>query len=295
VRIGIAGTGRMGRAFAERLTECGRTVAVWNRTADKAQPLVDAGAARAASPAELVAMADAIITVVTDAAALDDIYGGADGLLSGSGGGKLFIEMSTVRPQTQIRLAGTVRSAGHAFVECAVSGSVGPARQGKLIGLIGGEAADVERARPVLDQLCRRVETIGPVGSGASAKLAVNLPLVVYFQALGEAYALCRHLGRDPAWLVDLLADTSGGPNILKARGAAFAEALGGGNPAPAFGVDAIVKDLRTMVEEGEGRGIGLPLTELTLDLFEDASASGWAGRDGTTLAAYWPDRVKAE
>jgi 3-hydroxyisobutyrate dehydrogenase len=102
---------------------------------------------------------------------------------------------------------------------------------------------------------------------------------------------LCRHVGRDPAWLVDLLADTSGGPNLLKARGPAIAQALAGGDPAPAFGVDGIIKDLRTMIEEGKARGTDLPMAGLALGIYEEAAASGWAGRDGATLAAYWPAR----
>jgi len=283
----------MGRALAERLMEGGHEIVVWNRTTAKATPVVEAGARLAETPAQLTADVEVAITCVTDAAALRAVFDGPSGLLSGAATGKLFIEMSTVQPATQIALADSVRRSGAAFVECAVSGSVGPARQGKLIGLVGGEPDDVARARPVLELLCRRIEPIGPVGSGASIKLAVNLPLVLYFQALGEAYALCRHVGRDPAWLVDLLSDTSGGPNLLKARGPAIAEALAGGDPPPAFGVDSIIKDLRTMVAEAGARDVELPMAELALRIYEEASASGWAGRDGATLAAYWPNRGK--
>jgi 3-hydroxyisobutyrate dehydrogenase len=292
MRIGIIGTGRMGRALVERLMECGHEIVIWNRTVAKTAPLVEAGACLAETPAELASRSDLIITCVTDATALDSVFDGPSGLLAGNVAGKVFVEMSTVRPATQIALAARV-GAGAAFVECAVSGSVGPARQGKLIGLVGGRPEDIARAQPVLEQLCRRVEVVGPVGTGASVKLAVNLPLVLYFQALGEAYTLCRHIGRDPGWLVDLLADTSGGPNLLKARGPAFAQALAGGEPQPAFGVDSIIKDLRTMVAEGETRSVDLPMATLALHIYEEASASGWAGRDGATLAAYWPNRHK--
>jgi 3-hydroxyisobutyrate dehydrogenase len=283
----------MGRALAERLMEGGHEIVVWNRTTAKATPVVEVGARLAETPAQLTAEVEVVIICLTDAVALRAVFDVPSGLLSNGVTGKLFIEMSTVQPATQIALADSVRRSGAAFVECAVSGSVGPARQGKLIGLVGGEPDDVARARPVLELLCRRIEPIGPVGSGASIKLAVNLPLVLYFQALGEAYALCRHVGRDPAWLVDLLSDTSGGPNLLKARGPAIAEALAGGDPPPAFGVDSIVKDLRTMVAEAGARDVELPMTELALRIYEEASASGWAGRDGATLAAYWPNRGK--
>ena len=293
MRIGVVGMGRMGRAIAERLMECGHVVVVWNRTIDKATPVVEAGGRLAETRAQLATEVDLVVTCVTDAAALRGVFEGPSGLLSGAIAGKLFVEMSTVQPAAQVALAERVRGGAAAHVECAVSGSVGPARQGKLIGLVGGEPGDVARTRPVLERLCRRIEVVGPVGAGASVKLAVNLPLVLYFQALGEAYALCRHLGRDPAWLVDLLSDTSGGPNLLKARGPAIAQALAGGDPPPAFGVDSIVKDLRTMVAEGGARGVSLPMAELALRIYEEAGASGWAGRDGATLAAYWPGRGK--
>jgi 3-hydroxyisobutyrate dehydrogenase len=283
--------GRMGRAMGERLMECGHDVVVWNRTPEKAAQLAQAGAIQAKSPAELTAAADVIITVVTDAAALNSVFGGPSGLLTGDIAGKLFIEMSTVRPDTQVGLSKKVRKAGAAYIECAVSGSIGPARQGKLVGLAGGEPDEFERARSVLENLCRRIEHVGPVGAGASVKLAVNLPLVLYFQALGEAYSLCRHVGRDPAWFIDLMSDTSGGPNLLKARGPAIAQALGGGDPPPAFGVDVAIKDMQTMLAEGEARGFKLPITEATLGIYEEASRKGWAGRDGATLAAYWPSR----
>ena len=100
--------------------------------------------------------------------------------------------MSTVRPETEKALAAEVGAKGAALIECPVGGTVGPAMEGKLFGFVGGEASDVERARPILDDLCRRVEHVGAVGAGASVKLAINLPLLVYYQALGEALSLCR-------------------------------------------------------------------------------------------------------
>src|SRR5207244_5197440 len=107
-------------------------------------------------------------------------------------------------------------------------------------GLMGAEPADAARAKPILEQLCRRLEHCGPVGSGAVMKLTINMPLMIYWQALGEALALCRPLGLDPARIMDLLADTSGGPNVLKARGACLRELPTGGDAGPVtFNVDS--------------------------------------------------------
>src|SRR6202012_5948147 len=152
-----------------------------------------------------------VITILTDAEAIAAVYHGASGLLAGDVRGKLFIEMSTVQPQTEVALAGEVRGREAAFVECPVGGSTGPARQGKLIGLMGAEPADAARASPILDQLCRRLEHFGPGGAGEITKFPLNMPLMIYWQALGEALALCRPLGLEPEHVMELLSDTSGG------------------------------------------------------------------------------------
>src|ERR671937_1773851 len=294
MQIGIAGIGKMGAAIAQRLMEVGHTVTVWNRSADKLKPLVAAGAAVAATPAELASKSEIVITILTDAAAIDAVYGGASGLLEGNVRGKLFIEMSTVRPQTQLALAAKVRAKGAALVECPVGGSTAPAQQGKLIGLMGAEPADAARARPILEQLCRRLEHCGPIGSGSVMKLTINMPLMIYWQALGEALALCRPLGLDPARIMDLLADTSGGPNVLKVRGAGVAQMLKGGDGGPVtFDVDSAVKDLRTMLAEGKARGVELPLTATTLGCYEETKRNVSGAAEVSTVSVYWANRAK--
>jgi 3-hydroxyisobutyrate dehydrogenase len=294
MQIGIAGIGKMGAAIAQRLMEVGHTVTVWNRSADKLKPLVAAGAAVAATPAELASKSEVVTTILTDAAAIDAVYGGASGLLEGNVRDKLFIEMSTVRPQTQLALAAKVRAKGAALVECPVGGSTAPAQQGKLIGLMGAEPADAARARPILEQLCRRLEHCGPVGSGSVMKLTINMPLMIYWQALGEALALCGPLGLDPARIMDLLADTSGGPNVLKVRGAGVAQMLKGGDAGPVtFDVDSAVKDLRTMVAEGKARGVELPLTATTLGCYEETKRNVSGAAEVSTVSVYWANRAK--
>jgi 3-hydroxyisobutyrate dehydrogenase len=294
MQIGIAGIGKMGAAIAQRLLEVGHEVAVWNRSAGKLQALRDAGASVAATPAELAKTSDAVITILTDAAAIDAVYNGPAGLLAGDVRGKLFIEMSTVRPQAEVALAEKVRAKGAALVECPVGGSTGPARQGKLIGLMGGEPADAARARPILEQLCRRLEHCGPVGSGAVMKLTINMPLMIYWQALGEALALCRPLGLDPARIMDLLSDTSGGPNVLKVRGAGVADMLKGGDGGPVtFDIDSAIKDLRTMLGEGKARGLELPLVQKALACYEEAKGKVSGAAEVSAVSVYWANRGK--
>lgn len=292
MEIGIAGVGRMGTAIAERLMEIGHTVTVWNRSRDKTAPLAQAGARVVDHPAELAAAVEAVITILTDAAAIEAVYSGPSGLLSAPLAGKLIIEMSTVRPQTERALAAKVAARGGTFVECPVGGTTGPARQGKLLGLMGGEAVDAARARPILEALCRRLEHIGPVGAGSTMKLAINLPLLVSWQAFGEALALCHDVGLDPTRLLDLFADTAGGTNSLKVRGPHLAQMLATGEASPStFAIDTCRKDLRTMLEEGRARGIDLPLTARALDGYDEASREHWGARDAGAMSVYWVNR----
>lgn len=294
MNIGIAGLGKMGSAIGTRLIGQGHKLAVWNRTAAKTKPLTDAGAVAAVSPAELARQVEAVITILTDAKAIDTVYGGASGLLSGDVAGKLFIDMSTVRPETTKALAAKVKAKGAAFLECPVGGTTGPARDGKLIGFAGGEPADFERAKPLLQQLCRRLEHCGPVGAGASMKLAINLPLLVYWRAFAEAMSLCRHLGKDPAWFIDVFSDTSGGTNALRSRGPALALAIGGQEPGPTtFDVDSIRKDLRTMLEEGKALGRDLPLVARALELYDDAARAGAGSKDVANVLTYWLNQAR--
>jgi len=293
VKLGVVGIGRMGAAIAGRLLGLGHEVAVWNRTAEKARALAAAGAHVAATPAELAARSDIVISILSNAEAISRAYEGANGLLSGDVSGKLFIEMSTVRPETERSLAGKVKAKGGALIDCPVGGTVGPARDGKLFGFAGGDAADVARARPVLEQMCRRIEHVGPVGAGASMKLAINLPLMVFWQSFGEALSLCAPLGIDPARLMDIFADTSGGPNMLKGRGPAIAAALSGKDiGAPTFDVDSVRKDLRTMIEEAASLGASLPVASRALECFDEAAREGLGARDGISLPVRWAKRA---
>jgi 3-hydroxyisobutyrate dehydrogenase len=282
----------MGAAVATRLKEVGHTITVWNRSVDKTKALADAGAGVANSPAQLAGKVDVVITIITDAAAIDAVYSGPSGLLAGDVKGKLFIEMSTVRPEAEVVLAAKVRAKGAAFVECPVGGTTGPALQGKLIGLMGAEPADAARAKPILDQLCRRLEHCGPVGAGMTMKLTINMPLMIYWQALGEALALCKPLGLDPERVIDLLADTSGGPNVLKARGPVVAKLLKGGDSGlVTFDLASGLKDVRTMLAEGKARGIDLPLVAATLACFEEATGKGLGDKEVAVHSVYWANR----
>ena len=282
----------MGSSIAQRLMSLGHEVGVWNRNSARTKPLVDAGARPFASPAALLEGCETVIVMLLDDMASEAVYRGSDGILKSKLAGKLVIDMSTVRPDTMMSVGMSVMQQGAAFVECPVGGSTGPAKDGKLFGLVGGEQADVTRAMPLLEQLCRRIEHVGALGSGATLKLAVNLPLLVYWQALGEALTICKPLNLPADRLIDILSDTAGTPTAMKGRGAVIAKVLGG---APlgetAFGIRAAKKDLATAVQFAASIRAELPVAASALACFEEAEAAGLGEADATAVSTRWPQR----
>lgn len=293
MKVGVCGTGRMGASIAERLIAVGHEVAVWNRDAAKTKPLIEAGAKAFASPAALAEGCDVTIVMLLNDAATEAVYRGANGLLKANLHGRLLIDMSTIQPDTMISVGNAATQLGAAFVECPVGGSKVPAKEGKLFGFVGGTDADVARAKPLLEQLCRRIEHVGPLGAGATLKLAVNLPLLVYWQALGESLTICKPLNLPPERLIDILSDTAGAPAAMKGRGAVIAKVLGG---APlgetAFGITAAKKDLATAVQFAASHHAELPVAKSALACFEEAEAAGLGEADATTVSVRWSSRT---
>jgi len=295
MKIGIAGTGRMGTAIAQRLLERGHQVRAWNRTVDNAHDARAAGAKWAPTLRELVNNSEVVISFLLDNEAVEHVYLGTNGLLTGQVEGRLFIDMSTVSPGAHGRIAPAMASRSAAFVECAVSGSIPTARSGTLVGFAGGEASAFARAQPLLADLCRRVEHVGPLGAGERMKLAANLLLTVFWQALGEALMLVDLSTMDAARAIDLLADSNIGAGILRMRAPQIVAALNGdASGAAAFDVDTMRKDLRYMGEEAAAHGSSLPLANRTLECFDRASQEGGGDVDSVAYPAYWIARQKA-
>ncbi len=294
MQIGVAGLGAMGSAIAARLLEVGHQVTVWNRTAAKTKPLADAGAKVVDSPGAVAAMSESIITILTDGAAIEAVYNGASGLLFGDVKGKLFIEMSTVPPSVETALAPKVRDKGAVFVECPVGGSTTPARQGKLLGLMGAEPADAARARPILEQLCRKVEHCGPVGAGSSMKLAINLPLMIGWQAYAEAFAIARDVGWEPKRLIDLFVESNGANNGFKMRADMIVAMMENRDPgATTFSIANAVKDLKTMVAAGTAKGADMPAAKAALAALEKANNEGLGAFDASRQTVFWSSKSR--
>ncbi|MGQ0563717.1 MAG: NAD(P)-dependent oxidoreductase [Gemmobacter sp.] len=278
--IGIAGTGRMGTAFARRLIETGHSVQVWNRSPERMAAAVAAGAQ--AVDLSVIAACDAVLLSLTDAAASRAVLGD----LSRAGlTGRLVVEMSTLLPAGAEAIGEMAAEAGADFVHCPVGGTVAPALKGQLLGLAGGTRAAVGRARHVLDQLCRRVEHLGTPGAAARMKLAVNLPLALYWQTLGESLALLRGAGVPHDLAISLIADSSAGPTVLKNRAQVVVDTLAGTDQPGTFDIEGLLKDLRLALTLAVAEGAALPLAVAAEPRYRAALDAGLGGFDGASLA----------
>jgi 3-hydroxyisobutyrate dehydrogenase len=279
-RVGLVGTGRMGTAMGERILAAGHPLTVYNRTAERARSLVDAGALRADRLEDVTAGSDVVLTVLTDDDAVDDVY---SGLLVGSAKGTLFVESSTVRASTITRLDRRVRTAGGRLVDAPLGGPPPAARAGHLMVFAGGDAGDVDRARPIFNAYARRVDHLGPVGAGITMKLVLMAPMGVFFAALGESLAIGAQSGLDRAAMLSVILDSQVAPPALRDRAARLLEA-----DLPAnFEVAGVRKDLQAIVGTGQDVGVPMSVAAAALGLYAGATAAGFGERDLVHIVDY--------
>ncbi|HET9148045.1 MAG TPA: NAD(P)-dependent oxidoreductase [Acetobacteraceae bacterium] len=286
MRVGMIGLGRMGGAMARRLLDRGHEVAGWNRTLERARDIP--GLSVMASPSAVAGAAEIIIVMLLDEHASRAVYHGENGLLAAGLAGRTIIDMSTLRPDTMAALERDVQGQGGGFAACPVGGTVGPARNGTLLGLLGADPAMRGRVKPLLADLCDRIQEFDTVGAAAAMKLAINLPLLVFFQALGEAAVIARAQNVPPERFIEIMSGGVGSPPALKGRAAAVIAAMHGEEAGePAFSLEAVEKDLRLMDEEGEHIGYSLRTVKAVRSMVHEAVREGWEGRDLASLAAF--------
>jgi 3-hydroxyisobutyrate dehydrogenase-like beta-hydroxyacid dehydrogenase len=287
-RVAVIGTGRMGAAMVGRLRGASFDVVVYNRTTAKATDMAERFAASVApTPREAVEGADAVLVSLADDAALRDTYGGNDGIITGLRSGTVIAEASTVTPETVKELAARVRDAGGEFLDAPVSGSVSTVEQGGLTIMVGGDAAALERVRPVLAALATRIVLLGPVGSGAVMKLAVNSVVFALNGALAEALVLAEQAGLDREMAYDVLAGSAVGAPFVQYKRAAF---LTPDKTPVAFSLDLVAKDLDLVVELADSVNAPMPQSRTNRDVVEQAVAAGLGHADMSSVAKYLRD-----
>lgn len=283
---GIVGTGNMGRPIAEHLSEVGETLVLWNRTPEKAQGVPNSTVAP--TPRDVAMASDIILSILANDTALHTAYHGPGGLLEADLTGKTIVELCTTSPQTVEALEQAVVARGGLFVECPVSGNVVPARSGQLMGLAGASQAAFDSAQPLLAKMTRRLEHLGPVGAGAAMKLAVNLPLMVYWSALGEALGLALSKGVDPALALDILGDSSGAIGAAKKRIPPIHDMLVKGDPGSvSFSLTNAIKDMKLMTGLADEAGRPNDVISAVLAKAEAAAAGGWEAYDNSLVGVF--------
>jgi 3-hydroxyisobutyrate dehydrogenase-like beta-hydroxyacid dehydrogenase len=278
--VGYVGLGVMGGGIARRLLDANHTVAGWNRTKEKAQPLIDAGLLWAATPREVAERSEIVFTMVTNTAAVQAVTEGPDGILAGLAPGKVFIDMSTASPDNSRKLATRVVDLGAHMLDAPVSGSVITLEQGKLSVMVGGEADVVERVRPVLEAIGPKVIHVGPNGSAVTMKIASNLSLAVQMLAFSEGVLLAEKSGIPREKAVEVLLASVIASPMITYRGPFVL-----GQPEEAwFDINMMQKDLNLALELGRSVDVPLPTTAVTNELLTAGRAMGLAGRDFAAL-----------
>jgi 3-hydroxyisobutyrate dehydrogenase len=283
MQIGLVGLGRMGSAMAQRLTEQGVEVIAWDHAAAATEAAVERGVRIAASARAVAAAADIVISIITEDKGVRRIFTGPNGFLAGDVAGKLFIEMSTLQPMTGRELAPLVAAKGARLIESPVLGTIPSVREGKLLSLAGGAPEDVERAKVVLDKLARRIVHMGPNGAGYAMKLAVNLGLGGYIQALSESLALGVAQGLALEQMLDVLKEAPTATGWLAAK----TPVLLGGKADVTLDIRTLRKDLMSAVATGALSGVPMPLSAGTLASLSAAVAGGAGDGDLAELAKF--------
>ena len=265
--------------MATVLLRAGFPLTVWNRTESRASGVVGAGATWAASPRDVAAASEVVVTMVSDDAAVEQTVFGAGGLAEGMAEGSLLVEMSTTSPAAMESLANRLRERGVALVDAPVFGSTEPAASGDLWSVVGAAPDDLERVRPLLSAMCQSIFHMGPPGAGSLMKVSGNLVVTGMLALLGESLSLGRAGGLDPRAMLDVLHEIDFSSPLYDGKGAQILD----GDFAPRFPLKHALKDVR--LADSVGKQLKVPLRGV--EGFErDFSAAVAAGHGEEDCAA---------
>ena len=274
-RVGFAGLGAMGSGIARRLIDAGYTVVGWNRTREKAEPLIAAGMGWADTPRELAESVDVLFTMLTNSAAIEATAGGPDGMLAGLRQGAVWADLSTISPDASVALAERVRATGASFLDCPVSGSPATLAAGEMSVMVGGDRAAFESIEQVLRAIGPKVSYIGPNGQAILTKVAINLALVVSVTAFAEGVALIEKAGVDRAAAVDAVLKSVIASPVIGYRAPLLVD------DTDVFAdVELQQKDLVLAEELARQLGAAVPTCAATSEMLSAARSSKTSDRD---------------
>jgi 3-hydroxyisobutyrate dehydrogenase len=282
-KLGYLGLGMMGFPMAHRLLNAGYDVAVWNRSAGKAAALVEAGATLEAHPGEVAAATSILFICVTDASAVEEVVFGRDGLAAVPGAGKLVVDFSSIHPDAARDIAARLKAAnGMGWIDAPVSGGTKGAEEGTLAVMAGGEAADIERVRPYVLAMARKLTHMGPTGAGQTTKLCNQVIVGCAMAVLAEATRLAVNAGIDAGRLPEAL--TGGFADSIPLQ--LFVPRMVQGIHSPPFGhIATMLKDLDTVADVARSTSSPVPMATLAGQLFR--LAKSLRGGDADALEIY--------
>jgi 2-hydroxy-3-oxopropionate reductase len=280
MRIGFIGLGLMGTPIVLNLLKAGFAVTVWNRTQANAAPALEAGAEWAETIPALAHGSDIVMMMVTDAAASEAVICGPDGVLDHAARGMILIDMGSIAPEMSRSLAERAAARGVAMLDAPVTGNPNVARAGKLGIMVGGDAAVLDRVRPVLEALSAVIVHAGPSGAGSTLKLVNNLILGVAIEAVAEALVLARKAGIDPDCVRQITSVGGARTGAMETRGARMIA----GDFSPHFSADNMHKDLSTALRLADDLGAAAPVGRAALEMLRATLAQGKGSMDSAVV-----------
>lgn len=281
-KVAFIGTGIMGAPIAGHLMDVGYSLTVYNRTPQKAQPLVDRGAVLASSPAEAAAEADVVFTMVGYPEDVEELYLAGDGLLTSTKPGCVLIDLTTSSPSLARDIAEAAQVDGRFAFDCPVTGGEAGAIAGTLTAIVGATERDIESVRPLLETFCSRICCFGGAGKGQSAKLANQVALASSMVGMADALSFAEQSGLDLEQTREMI---MGGTGASGAMDTLAPKALSG-DWKPGFMVKHFIKDIGLALQEAEEREIALPGADTAFTLYDmlDAIGGGSLGTQAITL-----------
>ena len=282
MRVGFIGLGDMGQGIVPRLLAAGHQVTGWNRTADKAGPLRELGMEWAYTPRHVAEDSEVVLSIVTDASAVEAVALGEDGVVSGLRSDAVYADMSTIDPDASRRIAATFAEVGLEMLDAPLSGSPISLEQDKASVMVGGDRDAFERVRPVLEAIGPTVTYIGASGMAVQMKVAINLCLIVEMVAFSEAVALAEKGGVDRAVAVDAMLKSVVASPVMGYRGPFILE--GGMPDKPLANVTLQQKDMLLALDLGRRQGSPVPLAAAANEMLNACHGLGLSHRDFVTV-----------
>lgn len=270
-RIGLIGLGIMGKPMGKNLLKVGFPLTVWNRTAGRDAELLELGAQAAQSPRQVAENSDIIITMVSDSPDVQAVILGENGAIHGVRAGSVVVDMSTISPQVTRELASALKEKNVEMLDAPVSGGEKGAIEGTLSIMVGGEAAVLERVRPALDAMGKRIVHIGGNGMGQVCKLANQIAVVLNNLSMSEALVFAAKSGADVAKVLEAIQAGAAGSWALNN----YAPKILRRDFSPGFLVSLQQKDLNLVMEASRDMQLSLPGTALTYELYKSIQAHG--------------------